>query len=121
MKIKDFNFVKGNILNAIALSNNVMSKHEIDCYIDEITKRIYNGLVEQNMYLHKTLTCNENEPENSVQEKYGVVALQKLCDTFKERYQSYKILRGHTHTAKAWKRAWLDIRRELKKMGESFS
>ena len=40
MKAKDFNFVKGNILNAIGLSNNVTSEHEINCFIDEITKRI---------------------------------------------------------------------------------
>ena len=46
MKEKDFNFIKGSILNAIALSNNVTSEHDKDCYIDEITKRIYNGFVE---------------------------------------------------------------------------
>ena len=76
------------------------------------------------MLKHDFKKCQAREKkvaENSVQEKDGVVVLQKLCDIFKARYQSYKILRGYTHTTKTWKRAWLDIRRELKKMGESFS
>ena len=37
MKEKDFNFIKGSILNVIALSNNVTSEHEKNCFIDEIT------------------------------------------------------------------------------------
>jgi hypothetical protein len=41
--------------------------------------------------------------------------LQRLADKFKARYESYKLLKGYTHTAKAWKRAWLDVLKEIRK------
>jgi len=47
----------------------------------------------------------------------GKEILQKLETKFKARYESYKIMRGgYYHSAKAWKRAWLDVRREIRKL-----
>ncbi len=43
-------------------------------------------------------------------------ALIKLQEKFKSRYESFKILKNHTYTAKAWKRAWLDVNKELRKL-----
>jgi hypothetical protein len=40
--------------------------------------------------------------------------LKSLEERFKDRYHSYKKLKGREDTAKAWKRAWLDVKKEIR-------
>lgn len=42
-------------------------------------------------------------------------SLTILEQRFKARYDSYRILRGKGATTRAWKRAWLDVKREIRK------
>jgi len=46
MKEKEFNLIKGYVLNAIALSSNAKDEDERERFIDEIVRRIYNKLSE---------------------------------------------------------------------------
>lgn len=45
-----------------------------------------------------------------------LIHLKKLEKLFKDRYESFKILKYHTYTTKAWKRAWLDVKKEIRKI-----
>jgi len=51
-------------------------------------------------------------------EIFAINVLREIEKKFKAKYESYKILKGYTYTAKAWKRAWLDIRKEIKKIDD---
>ena len=40
--------------------------------------------------------------------------LNLLEQRFKARYESYRLLRGRQDAALSWKRAWLDVKREIR-------